>query len=57
MGEAQEGIRAMHVAMAGSVPRGEHRVVEGASHQYLHVEHPDAVLQAIRDLVDAAQPR
>ncbi|MEO3745999.1 alpha/beta hydrolase [Plantactinospora sp. B5E13] len=50
--QAQDGIRAMHAAMAAAVPHGEHRVVEDASHQFLHVQQPDAVLRAIRDLVD-----
>jgi len=48
---AEAGIRSMHEAMAHSVPRGEHRVVEGASHGYLHIEHPDAVLGAIGELL------
>ncbi|MEV4759361.1 alpha/beta hydrolase [Micromonospora sp. NPDC049559] len=54
MRAAHDGIRALHAAIAASVPRGEYRVVEGASHQYLHVEHPDAVVEAIRDLLDRA---
>lgn len=51
--EAHDGVRALHAALAGSVPRGEHRVIDGASHQYAHVTHPDAVLRALRDLLDA----
>jgi pimeloyl-ACP methyl ester carboxylesterase len=55
--EAQEGVRAMHAAMAGSVTQGEHRSLDDASHGYLHVQRPDAVLQAIRHLVDRANQR
>ncbi|GAA4229121.1 alpha/beta hydrolase [Streptosporangium album] len=51
MREAHDGVRALHAAIAESVPRGEQRLVEGASHQYLHVEQPEVVLQAIRDLL------
>lgn len=51
MREAQDGMRALHAAMAGSVPRGEQRVLKDASHQYGHVEQPDAVAEAIRDLL------
>ncbi|MEU5884794.1 alpha/beta hydrolase [Spirillospora sp. NPDC047279] len=51
LGEAHEGLRRMHAALAASVPRGELRPLPGASHQYLHVERPDAVVEAIRDLL------
>ncbi|WP_248961348.1 alpha/beta fold hydrolase [Sphaerisporangium perillae] len=54
MRAAHAGIHAMHVAMAASVPQGEHRELEGASHQYLHVEQPDAIVHAIRDLLAKA---
>jgi hypothetical protein len=37
--------------LAGSVRRGENRVIEGAGHASLYWSHPDAVLQAIRDLL------
>ncbi|WP_205830071.1 alpha/beta hydrolase [Microbispora hainanensis] len=53
MREAHDGVRALHAAMARSVPRGRQRVVDGASHQYLHVERADEVLRAIRDLMTA----
>jgi hypothetical protein len=49
--EAHDGIRALHASIAASVPRGEHRLVDGATHQSLHVEQPDPVLDAIRDLL------
>ncbi|MDL4776846.1 MULTISPECIES: alpha/beta fold hydrolase [Thermomonosporaceae] len=51
MREAHDGVRALHAAMAASVPRGEQRVLEHASHQYMHIQQTDAVLQAIRDLL------
>ena len=50
MTAAHDGIRKLHEAIASS-PRGEHRLLHGASHQYLHIEQPEAVLQALRDLV------
>ncbi len=49
--EALAGIRALHAAIAASVPRGEQRILEGTSHQYGHAERPDAVVQAVRDLL------
>ncbi|MEU9831662.1 alpha/beta hydrolase [Streptosporangium sp. NPDC048047] len=57
MRAAHDGIRAMHAALAASVPRGERRELPGASHQYLHIEQPDAVLDALRDLLAAARAR
>jgi hypothetical protein len=44
----------MHAAIAGSVPRCEQRILAGASHQFLHIEQPAAVVQAVGDLLDAA---
>jgi pimeloyl-ACP methyl ester carboxylesterase len=43
---------AINGAIASSVPHGEHRVLENASHATFHVDRPDAVVQAIRDLLD-----
>ncbi|MFI0357442.1 alpha/beta fold hydrolase [Actinomadura sp. 9N407] len=54
MRQAHEGLRAMHAAMAASVPRGEQRLLDGGSHQHVQVEESDAVVQAIRDLVELA---
>jgi uncharacterized membrane protein len=48
---AHDGIRKLHTAIAASFTRGEHRLLDGASHQYSHVEQPDAVVQAVRDLL------
>ena len=49
--EARDGIRLMHASLAASVPDGEHRLIEGASHQYLHIERCADVLDAIRDVL------
>jgi pimeloyl-ACP methyl ester carboxylesterase len=38
--------------IARSAPHGEHRVLENAAHATFHVDRPDAVVQAIRDLLD-----
>jgi pimeloyl-ACP methyl ester carboxylesterase len=57
MRETRAGIRALHAAIAGSVPQGEHRELQDASHGYLHVEQPDAILQAIRDLLSKTETR
>ena len=43
---------AINRAIANSVPHGEHRVLEDAAHSTFHVDRPDAVVQAIRDLLD-----
>ena len=51
MRQARDGVRALHAAIAAAVPRGEQRVVEGASHQYGHIERPGAIVQAARDLL------
>lgn len=47
-----DGQRVLYSALAASVPRGEYREVENAGHDTIHTEHPDAVLRAIRDLID-----
>jgi pimeloyl-ACP methyl ester carboxylesterase len=52
--EINEGKRALHAELAASVPRGEHRVLDDAGHGWMHEERRDAVLQAIRDLLDRA---
>ncbi|MFI5910172.1 alpha/beta fold hydrolase [Dactylosporangium sp. NPDC051541] len=48
---AHAGVLALHAAIAASVPRGEQRLIAGASHQYLHVQQPGPVLAALRDLL------
>jgi hypothetical protein len=47
---ALAGIRAMHADLAKTSSRGEHRVIDNASHQYLHIEQGDAVFDALREL-------
>jgi pimeloyl-ACP methyl ester carboxylesterase len=47
-----EGQRALYAAVAASVPRGEHRVLDDAAHSSIHTDQPDAVVQAVRDLLD-----
>lgn len=51
---AHEGIDAMHRALAAAVPRGEHRVVPGASHGFLQAQHPAAIADAVTTLRAAA---
>jgi pimeloyl-ACP methyl ester carboxylesterase len=38
-------------AFAALAPRGENRLLEDAGHSTLHTDRPDAVVQAIRDLI------
>ncbi|WP_284742661.1 alpha/beta hydrolase [Amycolatopsis sp. RTGN1] len=47
---AQRGIRDLHASIAAGSSRGEHRVLDDAAHQFLHIQRKDAVLRAIRDL-------
>ncbi|MER6942955.1 alpha/beta hydrolase [Nonomuraea sp. NPDC000554] len=47
---------ALHAELAQAAPRGEHRVLDDAGHNWMHVDRPDAVLHAIRDLLDQASP-
>ncbi|MDX3072520.1 alpha/beta hydrolase [Streptomyces sp. MI02-7b] len=41
----------LHAGLAASVPRGTHRVVDDAGHGWLHEERPDAVLDALGELL------
>lgn len=50
--EMTDGNRRLYAALAGSVTRGEHRALEGARHSTIHIDRSDAVVQAIRDLLD-----
>jgi pimeloyl-ACP methyl ester carboxylesterase len=43
---------AINRAIANSVPHGEHRALGNAAHATFHIDRPDAVVQAIRDLLD-----
>lgn len=48
-----DGKRVLYTALAESVPRGEYRAVENAGHTTIHTDRPDAVVLAIRNLVDS----
>ncbi|UKY47803.1 alpha/beta fold hydrolase [Streptomyces inhibens] len=50
--EEIDGKARLYAAFAGSAPRGECRLIDGAGHVTLHWRRPDAVLQAIQDLLD-----
>jgi pimeloyl-ACP methyl ester carboxylesterase len=52
--ELNEVKLAINRAIATSVRHGEHRVLENAAHATFHVDRPDAVVQAIRDLLARA---
>jgi pimeloyl-ACP methyl ester carboxylesterase len=53
--EMNDGKLVLYRALAESVPRGEHRVLENAGHVTIHTDRPDAVVQAIRDLLDKVE--
>lgn len=48
--EEIEGKRRLYVALAESVPRGEVRLVD-SGHVTLHLRHPEAVFEALQDLL------
>ncbi len=45
------GKRRLYTSLAESVPGGEIRLIDDAGHVTIHLRRPDAVLQAIRDLL------
>jgi len=49
--EEIEGKRRLYTAWVNSVPRGEIRLIGDAGHATIHLRRPDAVLQAIQDLL------
>jgi len=49
--EEIEGKRRLYTALAESVSQGENRLVDGVGHVTLHLRRPDAVAQAIQDLL------
>jgi hypothetical protein len=51
MREEIDGKARLYTALAESVPRGENRLVHGAGHASIHWRRPDAVIQAVRDLL------
>jgi pimeloyl-ACP methyl ester carboxylesterase len=50
--EMTDGKLRLYAALAGSVTHGEHRVLQDARHSTITTDHPDAVMQALRDLLD-----
>jgi pimeloyl-ACP methyl ester carboxylesterase len=54
--EEIEGKRRLYTALAGSVPRGEMRLVD-AGHVSMHLRQPGAVLKAIQDLLARLEDR
>lgn len=44
--------RKLYAAVAAALPRGELRVLDDAAHSTFHLDRPDAVLAAVRDLLD-----
>jgi len=49
--ELTDGKRRLYTALAESVPRGEQRMLDDAAHSTVHIDRPDAVPQAIHDLL------
>ena len=49
--EEIEGKRRLYTALAESVSQGENRLVDGVGHVTLHLRRPNAVAQAIQDLL------
>ncbi|MFJ1550486.1 alpha/beta fold hydrolase [Streptomyces sp. NPDC088246] len=49
--EEIQGKARLYTALAASVPRGENRLIDGAGHVTMHWRRPDAVLQAVQDLL------
>jgi len=53
--EMHEGKLRIDEALAKSVTAGEHRVLPDARHSTMQIDRPDAVVAAIRDLLDLAR--
>jgi pimeloyl-ACP methyl ester carboxylesterase len=49
--EMTDGKRRLYQALAASVSRGEYRALDGARHSTITVDRPDAVMDAIRDVL------
>jgi hypothetical protein len=49
--EEIEGKRRLYTALAESVPHGENRVIDATGHVTIPWRRPDAVLEAIQDLL------
>lgn len=54
--EMNEGKRRMDAALVSAVSHGEQRIISDTSHHRLCFDRPDAVVQAVRDVVDRARP-
>ncbi|MFG2005078.1 alpha/beta fold hydrolase [Spirillospora sp. NPDC048911] len=52
LAEINDAKTTLHAQLAASARRGRHRIID-AGHGWLHEEHPEAVLQALHDLLDA----
>jgi pimeloyl-ACP methyl ester carboxylesterase len=52
--EMTDGKRRLYTALAGSVTHGEYRGLADARHSTITTDRPDAVIQAIRDLLGVA---
>ncbi len=50
--EVNDGKRTVNMRLAASVPRGEYRELPEATHAWMHIERPDAVLRGITDLLE-----
>jgi pimeloyl-ACP methyl ester carboxylesterase len=48
---ALDGIRELHAGIAASFTRGRHEVIDGATHNFMHIERPDAIRDALRNLI------
>lgn len=53
--EMHDGRTRMDAALVNTVSHGEQRIISGTSHHRLCFDRPDAVVQAIRDVVDRAR--
>lgn len=55
LGELNRQKAGLYAPLVKSAPRGEYREVDGAGHDTLWTDRPDAVVQAIRDLLGRAR--
>lgn len=49
--EMEAGKRSLNAALAHSVSSGEHRALADARHSSIHIDRPDAVIRAIKDVI------
>jgi pimeloyl-ACP methyl ester carboxylesterase len=50
-----EGSRQLYDAITATAPQGEHRILDDASHLTIPLARPDAVAQAVHDLIERIQ--